>query len=265
VLETRKIGAKFGAEINADLRTLSPDQFDELAELVVRHKLVAVRKQSLNYAELMAIAERLGRPLRSAFTDGVSGFPEIVEMVRRPDQKTALSTIWHSDSTYFLEPPSLTVLHGVVIPPFGGKTIFADTQSAYADLSPAYQALLRGLRVTCRSDLHSDNDRTVHVTRPRSGDIFVAEHPAVINHPETGALSLFVNEEHTAGFTELTKGESRSILQYLFTHMTRDEYCVDIEWEAGTVLIYDNRSLIHRAVNNCFGHERVLRRVLVQR
>jgi len=85
-----------------------------------------------------------------------------------------------------------------------------------------------------------------------------AEHPVVRTHPETGEKVLFVNA-FTTHFTnfhnaanvrvgqDYTQGSS-ALLQYLINQAAIPEYQVRWRWQAGDVVMWDNRSTQHYAV-----------------
>ena len=54
---------------------------------------------------------------------------------------------WHTDSPFLPEPPSITMLYSVEIPPFGGDTTWANSALAYPMLSDTYRRMIDGLKV----------------------------------------------------------------------------------------------------------------------
>ena len=107
----------------------------------------------------------------------------------------------------------------------------------------------------CRDTMSAtaDADRTLTAT-----------HPAVCRHPETGRKALYVNCSHTTSFAGWTPEESAPLLEYLFAHQTRPEFTARISWQQGTVVIWDNRSSQHRAINDYDGHRREMWRVTLE-
>ena len=85
----------------------------------------------------------------------------------------------------------------------------------------------------------------------------------VITHPETGRKALYVNRGFTQRIAALPSGESSAILNFLYSHCTRERYQARIHYEPGTLAIWDNRCVQHAAVPD-FGKEvRELHRVAV--
>src|SRR5882724_8254268 len=54
---------------------------------------------------------------------------------------------WHTDSPFLPEPPAVTILRSVQVPPFGGDTTFANSALAYSMLSDTYRQMIQGLKV----------------------------------------------------------------------------------------------------------------------
>jgi taurine dioxygenase len=88
-------------------------------------------------------------------------------------------------------------------------------------------------------------------------------HPVVRVHPVTGRKALFVNPVYTQRFEAMTVDESRPLLQYLFDHATRAEFTCRVRWAPGTLAIWDNRCLLHLAINDYDGSRRLLHRTTV--
>ena len=59
---------------------------------------------------------------------------------------------WHADVTFVDRPPLGSILRAVVIPPYGGDTVWANTVTAYQDLLPHLQTLADQLWVIHTND-----------------------------------------------------------------------------------------------------------------
>jgi taurine dioxygenase len=158
-----------------------------------------------------------------------------------------------------------TMLIAREVPPFGGDTLFANMYLAYESLSPGMQRLLDDL-VAVNSSAKADVTKT-REDRVRDGaraDVkreYIAEHPVVRTHPETGRKALYVNGGHTVRFTDMTEIESAPLLQYLFAHQQRPEFTCRFRWEAGSIAFWDNRCTQHNPINDYHGWCRIMHRV----
>jgi taurine dioxygenase len=88
-------------------------------------------------------------------------------------------------------------------------------------------------------------------------------HPVVRTHPVTGRRALFVNPVYTQRFEDMTVEESQPLLQHLFAHATKAELTCRLRWAPGTLAIWDNRCLLHLAINDYDGSRRLLHRTTV--
>ena len=90
---------------------------------------------------------------------------------------------------------------------------------------------------------------------------YLAEHPVVRTHPETGRKALYVNVAHTARLKDMTEEESSPLLDYLFGHQVRPELTCRFQWAVGSIAFWDNRCTLHNPVNDYHGYRRVMHRV----
>ena len=93
---------------------------------------------------------------------------------------------------------------------------------------------------------------------------YVAEHPVVRTHPETGRKSIYVNFGHTAHFAGMTEDESEPLLDFLFAHQIRPEFTCRFSWRVGSIAFWDNRCVLHNPINDYHGYKRLLHRVTLK-
>ena len=136
-----------------------------------------------------------------------------------------------------------SILHGVVIPPHGGDTLWSNLVAAYEDLSAPIRELIDGLQAVHRwADYDGLAKRADHdETAPPPS----AVHPVVRVHPVSGERSLFVNPTFTRYVVGLSDRESRGVLDLLYGQLARPEFTVRFRWEPGSVAFWDNRATAH--------------------
>ena len=125
--------------------------------------------------------------------------------------------------------------------------MFADTVEAYNRLSPEFQKRLEGLKA-----LHSSHDQAQRsrqsvgvVRRDPVNNI----HPVVRVHPVTGQKSLFVNPNFTRKIVGFKEEESDALLEFLFNHIrSGHDFQLRASYEKDTVVVWDNRRVIHAAI-----------------
>ena len=263
------IADALGAEISGvDLASDLPEEtVAEIRRAWLDHLVVFFRDQVLGLDEFLGFARRIGNPVEYPFVKGVDGYPEIIVVAKLPDETVNFGGIWHSDTVYLERPPMASMLIAREVPPVGGDTMFANMYAAYEALSPGMQRLLDGL-VAVNSSAMADVSKTREDRRRDSGDVddreFVAEHPVVRTHPETGRKALYVNVAHTQRFVDMTEDESRPLLQFLFDHSIRPEFTCRFQWRVGSLALWDNRCAMHNPTNDYHGHTRILHRITLE-
>jgi taurine dioxygenase len=265
--EVRRIAGAIGAEIHGvDLsRALDGDTVAAIRRVWLEHLVVFFRDQDLPPDRFLALARRFGEPVEYPFVKGIDGFPEIIPVVKRETETVNFGGIWLSDTAYLERPPMGTMLIAREVPPYGGDTLFANQYLAYETLSPGMRRILDGL-VAVNSSAKADVTRT-REDRMRDGKRddarteYVAEHPVVRTHPETGRKALYVNVAHSVRFRGMSEEESAPILQYLFRHQIRPEFTCRFVWQPGSIAFWDNRCAQHNPVNDYHGYRRAMHRI----
>lgn len=266
------LSGALGAEIKGlDLsRELDERQVAALREAWREHLVLVFRDQDLEPGGHVALARRLGTPHIHPFVQGLPDHPEVIEIVKEPEETNAWGAGWHSDVS-FEECPSLgSLLHAKEIPPFGGDTVFANMELAYDTLDDAMKERLSGLRAQHSSGAPARYADRYRGMRPRQGEASSHSHPVVRIHPETGRKILFVNPIFTHAIEGLEEAESATLLRDLIDHATRLDFTCRIRWAPRTLVMWDNRSVMHNALTDFFtargntGHRRVMHRVTLQ-
>jgi taurine dioxygenase len=266
-LDIRPLSGALGAEIlGIDLaHDVSDDTIAAIRAAWLEHLVVFFRDQQLEPAQLLALAKRFGEPVEYPFVKGLDGFPQITPVIKLAHEKVNFGGLWHSDTAYLEKPPMATMLVARETPPRGGDTLFANMYLAYETLSDGLRRVLDGL-IVVNSSAKADVTKTREDRVKDSGTTeakreFVAEHPVVRTHPETGRKALYANGGHALRFKDMTVEESAPLLNYLFAHATRPEFTCRFRWEPGSIALWDNRCTQHNPVNDYHGHRRVMHRV----
>lgn len=245
-----------------------------IRQALLDHHVIFFRDQNLDYEQHKAVGKLFGDLVQVPFVASVPDHPEVIEIIKLPEERGVYNFggNWHTDLTYLQKPALVSVLYGVETPPSGGDTMFASLEDAYNALSSGMQKLLEGMTGIhtaersygtvgkFASDTIADDGMDV---RPSEEAAHKIEHPVVRTHPETGRKALYVNPNFTFNFKDMTEDESKPLLDFLFKHITRDEFVCRFRWTPGSVVIWDNRCTMHRALNDYDGHHRVMRRVTV--
>ncbi|MCW2777049.1 MAG: taurine dioxygenase, partial [Frankiales bacterium] len=232
-LGVERLGPGFGAVLHdVDLAAATDEQVALVSTALTEHKVLFFRGQTLDADSQVALGRRLGEvtashPVREGLDDA---HPEIYEL---DSYDGGFADVWHTDVTFVARPPRASVLRAVTLPPYGGDTNWADLELAYASLSAPLQRLADELTA-----VHDGNEEWgYYLAQRRQGEgslwdgevvrrLEPVEHPVVRVHPETGRKSLFVNPGFTTHLKDLSKAESRGLLDVFFAHLTKPEHVV---------------------------------------
>ena len=266
--EVVRIAGALGAEVHGiDLCSDQPPEvIAALRRAWLAHGVLFFRNQPLSPAQYLRLAGWFGQPVEYPFIKGLDGFPMITPVVKLEHERSNFGGIWHTDTAYLERPPMGSMLLAREIPPYGGDTLFANQVMALDALSPTLRGVLEGLRGV-NSSAKADVSRT-REDRIKGGDgrddarkEYVAEHPVVRTHPETGRKSLYVNTAHTVRFAGMTEEESAPLLRYLHEVQIRPEFTCRFAWEPGSIAFWDNRCALHNPVNDYHGFRRLMLRI----
>ena len=244
-LTVRPLAGALGAEVRGvRLGAMDDAQWKVVRETWLEHLVLFFPDQHLSHAEHVALGHRFGEIEIHPFIPKVSdAFPQIVVL---DSDKGARADTWHTDVTFSETPPMASILRGVVVPPYGGDTQFAN-------LVVAYERLSEPLRTLCDS-LHAVHHNVLPVERGElsselRGQFMSREiravHPVVRVHPETGERALFVNPNFTSHIVELSRREGGHILELLYEHMANAAFTCRFHWEPGSIAFWDNRATAH--------------------
>ncbi|MFH8728888.1 TauD/TfdA dioxygenase family protein [Streptomyces termitum] len=264
----RKVGGRLGAVISG-VRLggdLAPETVAEIRSALLTHKVVFFRGQDhLDEEAHEAFGRLLGTPVAHPTvpsTDGRYSFPIDSDHGARANQ-------WHTDVTFVPAYPAFSILRAVVVPPYGGNTLWANTATAYENLPEPLRNLADALRAVHSNayDYAALRPDAVPERLARFRDVFAStkfltEHPVVRVHPETGERTLLLGN-FVQRISGLTGADSRVLVQLLQSHVERPENTVRWQWEAGDVAIWDNRATQHYGVDDSDDHDRKLRRVTI--
>ncbi|MFL6673495.1 MAG: TauD/TfdA dioxygenase family protein [Massilia sp.] len=253
-------GGPLGAEIvGLDLGApLGAADFARIHRAHLDHHVLVLREQRISPAQQVAFSRRFG-PLQIHVLRQfqLPDDPEVlvISNIRENGQPIGLGDaghFWHSDLSY-KEVPSLgSMLHAQELPEEGGDTLFANQHTAWETLPPYLKRAVEGAQAEhsylCKyAELRERNPWRPALTQAQIDEVKPVVHPVVRTHPETGRRALFVSEHFTTRILGLPEDESRALLGELFAHSTRPAHVYRHKWQAGDMVFWDNRSLLHLA------------------
>ena len=285
-VEVTPLDATLGAELsNVRLSELNDESWKEVEDAFNTYGVLVVHDQYLALDEELAFGARFGE----LFCNDGSGFPGIpgsgtsngspfaplVGNVDKDGKHHSDATDpyvrrgigndeWHSDSSYQQPGAIASILAGIEVPTQGGgQTEFADMRAAYDALPAETTERLAGLRAwhsltysrvaLGAMDLDLPEDLT---TLPG------AEHSMVRVHPVTGRPSLVIGS-HLAHIYGMDDEEGHRLAQELVDEACQPPRVYSHNWRVGDVIMWDNRSVLHRGRPYDYSERRQLQHVRV--
>ena len=270
-MQVKLLSGALGAEITGvSLKDASEKNFEVINNLLLEHKVIFFRNQNISPEEQLALAAYFGPIERHAYVKGLDQYPEIVRIIKKPNEKNQWGENWHSDVSYNLKPTKAVILKSIKIPPVGGDTMFANMELAWETLDEKIKDKIKGkkaLHSSLGAEFFVDNYEGMEGNG--NHDEYSNEHPIVRTHPDTGKKILFVNWTYTKNIVGMDKKESDEILSKIFKHQARLDLTCRFQWTENAVAIWDNRSVLHYAITDFFpgrglGHERVMDRIAIE-
>jgi taurine dioxygenase len=270
-MDIKLLSGALGAEISGvNLKDTSLKNFEIINNLLLEHKVIFFRRQNITPEEQLTLASRFGPIEQHAYVKGLDDYPEIVRIIKKPDEKNQWGENWHSDVSYNVKPTKAVILKSIKIPPVGGDTMFANMELAWETLDVSIKEKIKNKKAI-HSSLGAKFFIEDYKAMESNGnyDEYSNEHPIVRTHPETRKKILFVNWTYTKKIIGMDKKESDEILNEIFKHQARLDFTCRFQWTENAVAIWDNRSVQHYAIADFFpgrglGHERIMDRIAVQ-
>ena len=261
--------ANMGVPVD-DMKVLDVPDADiaNLRQLVYANKIVVLKNQDLSPADFVAFGRRLGEV--ETYYEPMYHHPEYREIfvssnVKEEGKQVGVpktGSFWHHDYSFMPRPFGLTLIYPQVIPQGLRGTLFIDMEKAYEELPEGLKSEIAGTRVV-NSVRRYFKVRPSDVYRPISEIIAEIEektpavtHSTVFAHPVTGNKVLYISEAVSHQVVDADGNPRRdSLLVDLFeavgqadTTFTHPNIHLQT-FDEGDLLIWDNRSLVHRALH----------------
>ena len=273
-MQIKPSNAPCGARITGiDLAgELSPGLVANIRSTWLKHKVVAFADQHMDDDALERFTLAMGGFGEDPFFAPIEGREHIAAILREADETTPLfAENWHSDWSFLAAPPAGTCLMAIDIPPMGGDTMFADQVAAFSALPEERKHYLRTLTAIHSAKLayapdgaygEKDEGRSMSI-RPDESARLTQTHPLIQPHPETGEEAIFSTMGYIVGIEGMEQAEAFALLSELAQWQAREEFVYRHRWEPGMVVMWDNRSVLHKATGGYEGHRRELHRTTI--
>jgi len=236
------------------------------------HLVLAFPGQQMSDDDLERFTLYFGPFGADPFIAPIKGRRHIIAVARAATETGPIfAEAWHTDWSFQETPPAGTCLYGITIPPAGGDTLFANQYRALEEMPDDLRRRIEGKRAIhsaragyARAGAYGDNDkgRAMDI-RPSDDALATQLHPFIRVHPETGRAALFGCAGYIIGVEGMDPVEGMTLLGDLYRWQTQHAFQYRHKWSPGTLLMWDNRALLHMATGGYAGHDRLLHRTTI--
>ncbi|HEY2530186.1 MAG TPA: TauD/TfdA family dioxygenase [Xanthobacteraceae bacterium] len=266
-----------GAEVaNVDLSALSGGEFAQVEAAWHRHSVLLFRDQELTDDDLLAFSRRFGEldppPNQERGRQSPPGYPDIYVVSNVLDEKGkpigalgAGEAVWHTDMSYLDLPPDASMLYALEIPPSGGNTYFCGMQAVWQALPVSLKAKVAARRIKHDGTFNSGGYVRQGVTPtddPHQAP--GAWHPAVCAHPITAEPALYLGRRRNSYVEGLNPAQSEALLDELWKFVDLPAFAYKHHWRVGDLVVWDNRSTMHRRDPFANASRRVMHRTQIK-
>ena len=261
----------FGATVeDVDAGSLDEHEAREVVTSLFEQKVLVIRGQRLDDDAYARFGRHWGEPIDFFATNQRDRrHPELIRITNSPRTPEAFrdgARHWHSDSSYEAEPAFVTMLYAIEAPANGNDTLFADTAAAYEALDADTKERISDLRV-----VHDPRGGSVPLlaeeTRGDSSstELPIVDHPLVTYHPVTGRPALFGFSGTASGVVGWSNDDAIGLLLRLKQHVLDERFRQVARADEGSILVWDNYSVVHCATPTTYsdadGERRLLHRI----
>ncbi len=235
---------------------MDDEMFGRLRRELADRSVLVFPKQTVTPEQQIAFSRRFG-PLENHVLNQfcLDGHPEIFVVSNIVENGRHVgayggSKQYHSDLSYMAEPSMGSLFHCLECTEEGGETAFASMSAAFEALPADRQSWLES-RDAVHDYVWNHQRRQGHrppLTEAQKAKTPPVVHPAVRRHPENGRKALFISEIYTRTFVGEDEAESQALVTELMEFATRPEFVYVHKWTPGDLIIWDNRSSVHKAM-----------------
>ncbi len=250
---------------------LSESTRARLRQAFTDHSVLAFRDQWLDAPQVMDAVQIFGEifPQHNA-RFSIPDYP-LVHYISNADtlengKRYIPGEGYHTDHSNADAPPMATVLSAVKLPSVGGDTQFVDMVRAYQDLPDEIKQRILGKRaIHVYQSSHSTRQLPQLAEGRRASVPDAVLQPLVLRHPNSGRLALYINPIRIEGILGMDHKEALPLLDQLLEHATQEKYQYRHVWKGGDFVMWDNRSLMHKANGDYdMNEERYLYRLMIK-
>lgn len=242
-----KLAENIGAEVTGiDLcRPVDDATRRQLNAAAVEHIVLVIRGQNFLPEQYLAAASLFGEPMEQHTTPYALPQCPLVHEVSSlakdaSGQRVKFGGRWHTDHSNHQIPPKYTMLYAVRLPDSGGGTSFVDMRASYRSLPDAFKRCIADLQTATPAFGAAKDEKGTDLAAP-------VIHPLVRTIPDNGAKALYFHPNKTDYIVGMMPEATHTLIDELMAHTLRPEFMYTHNWKKGDMLIWDNRTVMHKA------------------
>ncbi len=269
-------GQACGAEVSGvDLgMALAAEDVLRIRAAWLQYHVLAFPQQTMSNGDLLRFTRYFGGFGDDPFIASIPGQEHIIAVERRANEQAPLfAENWHTDWSFQAVPPAGTCLLSITVPPQGGDTLFANQHKALTEMPAALREKLEG-KIAIHSakaayspeGMYGQEDQATDrsmVIRPSAEALATQRHPLIRLHPETGEAGVFGCLGYIVGIEGMDDDAAFALLLELLEWQTQPEFVYQHRWQPDMLIMWDNRSLLHKATGGYEAYDRLLHRTTI--
>ncbi len=274
-MKVAKLSQYFGAEITGiDLRNPVDDATrQQLVDILEENVALVIRGQEFTATQFLAAAALFGEIMEDQNRNFIiDGLPLVSVLSNRnknsegKQAKVASNATWHTDHTNQERPPKFTTLYPVELPDRGGGTSLYNMRMGFEELPEDLQKRLLGMKAnTCLRGSAAKNGNPDTIKAQQEAKRPLTVQPIVRTHPVNGSKAVWFHPSKTENIIGMGPEDTQEFLADLTQKAIKPEKVYVHEWKLGDMLIWDNRSAMHKAGFDYDPNQhRMLYRILVR-
>jgi taurine dioxygenase len=216
------------------------------------YHVLVIRDQEFTPPQFIAAAQIFGELFQHDKREmHVPGYPQIYYVSNEqtvPGKRYISGETFHTDHSNHPTPPKATLLFPVSLPSSGGDTQYINMHEAYDDLPEVTRERIDGLKAVhvyqskySPRELRPLSEQSSRLVPPPG------IHPLVRTHPENRRKALYLNPVRIESIVGVEDDEAFDLVTQLMTHAIQKKYEYRHQWHYGDMVIWDNRSVLHKA------------------
>lgn len=269
-------GQACGAEIRGiDLtKPLSSTEIESIKSAWGEHHVLSFPDQIMTDDDLETFTGYFGALDDDPFFSPIEGRRYVAAIERHASEKAPVfAESWHTDWSFKKHPPIGTCLFGITIPSQGGDTLFTNQHRARETMPQELNDKVKDL-VAIHSaapayapeGIYGQEDPSLN----RAMKPIISEnardtqsHPLINKHPINGREAIYGCVGYIIGIENMDQNDAETLLMELHEWQTKPEHVYSHKWDENMLVMWDNRSVLHRATGGYDGHDRLLHRTTI--